>query len=654
MIQKPERFSEYFSNPHISVRPQKHPPVHNELPVQNAPKAINECNGIATDDISSDINRVESKKKLLVLELSNAETQTDRHVSLNSDSTINGSDREVNEDHNTVLKKSSSPSRRASRSPRKITYPSPISKEVDNPDGRTTKLKKPKSSASHHCRRKLLKSNGVTVTVSSNPTSASTNSSDSNSTLAHSYHTTGSSESNNGHADPNHSHRTVQVVVNVLSNSELKGRKSKSSDRLKNVAYVLPENQFKRVPDWRKLFENEEKMTESSYFSPPEVVLKKPTKVHSTKPHLKSSNDEKPPDLGYYVQKLLLMRPESIENLDISSCSTVAIDEVIRTADKKMEKKCRMKIPLYQNSFDDTKVVRKSTRLPYYQNSFDDTIDAVCDFVLKSQYTTNDSTSFEDESTELFSRANDDPNSSSMSDSSKFLTENSIPPASKLKISENVSKSPRNLSNYSYVNFGFDGNEKSQDESEDDQIKLPSIEELCKRGFVSEQLLNQKSTDDQDTMEEEEFLKQLLSVHQPNRDDKPDSRPDIRPPCKEETHNVSKELPPDADKASEAALNIDPSSKTTANDLKNETRLLGWMGTTVQRTLQASAINSTSSGDSSDPIRQTYKTLENLIEEPFENSSENNSSLLKKHFTLSPIKVPDLHLTISPVLKNSE
>lgn len=642
--------------------------MNNKSLAVNPPKKISkEPSGGLTDEIGNDVDRVEKKKKLLVLELSNAETQTDENVPPKSDSTFTGSDEEIVEQNAESDKLCVQPTRN-SGSPRRIPSISPIPKE-ENTHRRTTKSQKLKGSENHHCKRKLLKSNGVMVTVSSNPTSVSTNSSDStSSTVANSYPTTiSSSESNAAHADHNHSHKTVQVVVNVLSSSKFKERKSKSLDRQKNVSDVIQGNEFQKVPGWRKLFDNEEKMTESSYYSPPEVVLKKQSKVHPIKSRsktVKSVSNEKLPDLGYYVQKLLSMRPESIENLDISSSSTVTIDEAKQISKNQQQIESRMKLPLYQNSFDDTKLVKKSNKLPYYQNSFDDTIDAVCEFVLKSQcndITSSDTCSVNDESMEMFTHGNDDQDSSTISDSSKFPTENLVPLSSILKKPENTAKSSRNLSDPGYTNiFQSVRNEHLQDEIGGDQIELPSVDELYKRGFVSEQLLNHNSTDEQESIEEEEFLQQLLSIGPPKTNGKLarpldfDSSPQEKLPHMVSEMNVSQKLPKDpADEVDAPAPIIDRTLKTSTTESKHENRLLGWIGTTVQRTLQASAINSTSSGDSSDPVRHTYKTLENLIVEQFENSSENNS-LLHKHFTLSPMKVPDIHLTISPVLKDSE
>lgn len=668
-INKPARFSEYFSNARITDTSQKHPAASNESPFVNLPTEIlNKSHRISTEDISNDVDRVEKKKKLLVLELSNAETQTDQNVPSNSNSTSNDSNEEIKAAQNVESKKSYVQSARKSRSPRKISCLDPIPKKVKNSDTRTVKSKKLEDSENHRCKQKLLKSNGVVVTVSSNPSVSKNNSDSTSSSLENSYPTNVSSlESNIAHADHNHSQKTVQVVVNVLSNSEFKERKSKCSDRQKNIAYAIPENQFQKVPNWRKLFDNEEKMTESSYFSPPEVVLRKQDEVHSVKFHnnaLELDSDEKHPNLGYYIQKLLLMQPESIENLDVSSCSTVTIEEVIQPLKNKLKKKSCFKLPRYQNSFDDTKIVKKSSKLPYYPNSFDDTIDAVCDFVLKSQCndTASDDTScVDDESVELFSLVNDDQNLSSVSDSSILSTENVVSPTSILKKPEKVFKSPRNVSDPNYMDvLRSVENEPLQDEK-DDLIELPSVEELCKRGFVSEQLFNQTSADEQETMEEEEFLQQLLSIGQSKAKDETARRtnfksfPNKEVPYEATEMNASQIVPEDAaDKVDAATHNVDNKLKTSTSDLRKENRLLGWMGTTVQRTLQASAINSTSSGDSSDPMRHTSKTLENLIEEPLNNSSENNSLFFHKNFSLSPIKVPDIHLTISPVLKDSD
>ncbi|KAK7602536.1 hypothetical protein V9T40_008125 [Parthenolecanium corni] len=642
-MSKPAKFTEYFSNARFSVPAQKHLTANNDSSIENVPKVILDA---SNEILTKDVNRVEKKKKLLVLELFNAETQTDQNVQSNSDTTLGSSDEETQTEQKVKSEKPCIQSARKSKTLTKISYPSPIPKKVKNSDIRIANLTKSKDSKSHCCKRKQL-SNAVTVTVSSNPTSVSTNSSDSTwSALANSNPSTSSSqESNVAHADLDHLQKTVQVVVNVLSRTQFKEKKSKSLDEPKNVTNTVSD-QFEKVPNWRKLFDNEEKMSESSYFSLPEVVLKKPTKVHSVKlpdKSIESTTDEKSPNLGYYIQKLLLMRPENIRDLDISSCSTATIDEVVQPLKNKSKKKNSTKFPLHPNSFDDTKIDKKSSNLPHYQNSFDDTLDAEGDLVLKSQC--DDTGSVDDESIELFSDRKDQS-------SSKFPTENFFPPKSITKRPEKVSKSPQNLPDPGYGNTNIRV-KASQDETEDDEINLPTVEELCKFGFVSEQLLNQESADEQETMEEEEFLKQLLTVGQPKMKEKPARRIDFK--LSQNDDATKKNIPKTLlkDEVDAVTPSVDHKSKTFSSDLKNENRLLGWMGTTVQRTLQASAFNSTSSGDSSDPTRRASKTLENLIDEPLA-SFVNNSPLFHKPFTLSPIKEPDIHLTISPVLKDSD
>ena len=83
---------------------------------------------------------------------------------------------------------------------------------------------------------------------------------------------------------------------------------------------------------------------------------------------------------------------------------------------------------------------------------------------------------------------------------------------------------------------------------------------------------------------------------------------------------------------------------------------LNWMDTTLQRTLQASVINSTSSAeDSAGPLRTNVQLSSN-----FQPNSSSYCSVEHRQVTsqqsrqllsISPITVPDLQLSVPPCFK---
>lgn len=148
------------------------------------------------------------------------------------------------------------------------------------------------------------------------------------------------------HYDPKENTENIKVTVNVLAtstddNSEYKNKKKRTVNEHEKRFHVSRKEKHliaNKVSNWRTVFENSEKLTESSYFSPPPSTalpafpVSLNNKVDFISPSNNSHNDtdatenSSVDDIGYYVAKLLLMSPESIENLNSVSITSQSED----------------------------------------------------------------------------------------------------------------------------------------------------------------------------------------------------------------------------------------------------------------------------------------------------------------------------------------
>lgn len=144
------------------------------------------------------------------------------------------------------------------------------------------------------------------------------------------------------HYDPKENTENIKVTVNVLAASadddsarKIKKKRTVNEDeKCFRVSRKEKHLMANKVSNWRTVFENSEKLTESSYFSPPPSTtlpvfpVSENDKVDFISPSNSSHNDTDATvnssvnDIGYYVAKLLLMSPESIENLNSVSITS--------------------------------------------------------------------------------------------------------------------------------------------------------------------------------------------------------------------------------------------------------------------------------------------------------------------------------------------
>lgn len=538
----PSRFSHYFTSVHVHSSCEK--PKQSKDPDE-------------PDDINDDFTRVEMKKKLLTLELANAGTQTEPRFKSQSTSSQTSSSLSQSTPNNKVDGHVSEPKQD------ELVCPSPIPKH----DNETFKRNR-------RCKRKQSRAGkALVVTVVNNKTKISTNGTDTDS--SNSYVAQSSIEHDKISVENGRTAKSVNIIVNVLSNATNIDRLAHKS---REVARIIDDANLEKTSHWRRLFNNEEKLTESSYFSPPEAV--------STHKRAETENPKPPKDIDYYIRKLLLMSPESVENLNVSSCNSTQVQETEKNTEHK--KKIPVSIPLYQNSFEDTMNIL-----------FDVSSDRNNSTLMKDHSLRTDES--DNSSTSVYL-----PNyTSSLSDSS--IQEPEI-------VGKTIDEIPLNFEENENVRH-----ESTVDDSEEENVELPSLDELLRRGFTWKPVLKAKMDDEIETLEEDEFIKEMLKVN-------------IQSDDKNVEENECPKSSDDQDVTLSKAKNLLLS--------KNESRLIGWIGTTVQRTLEASAMNSTSSGEGSDPFRKMHKTLENLVEEQQSLTPSNDN------FSISPIKVPDIHLDV--------
>ncbi len=663
-LKKPARFTEYFSD-FRSQSSLENPPSRNMTRSHHSKSDNSELKS-GMNDIEKDLTRVQLKKKLLALELSNAETQTEKLDSINA-SEFNGRTHSPtssptpngNEGRTSSTTSHSASDDTNAKSSAKVLCPSPIPKETESSRENPRNKIEIRSKKNCKCRRRQLRKNDdVIVTVSNNKTNVITNNSaNSNSSdlaLSH-FGPQSSAENETAPAVIADSHKTVKVIVNVLSNNEYKRSRNKPPEKQKIVSNATPNRNFKKTSNWKNIFENDEKLTESSYFSPPEATTKN-VKFRS-KPAIEFENSEKlkteekenqSHDIGYYIRKLLTMSPESVENLSVSTSDSTMVSEY-DDQPKLEHKKLTLNVPLYQNSLDDTLETFFEPLIKEKQN--------------ESVQDNKVSSSGVEDSVDISFSEYLKKNVSSLAGSSSSQTE-SIAPSNTSRGSltgkehqhvvliEDSTKVSDHADLKNLTKLAEKGNVENDFE---EPFTLPTLEELKKRGFDLNIMPNKESIDDS-YVDIEDIIKELLTVRFPSNEERmanPSSARSFENDGQENT-NIKIDQEKDAISCKNEIDSVIQAPKgTNVSESQKQPSLLAWMGTTLKRTLEASAITSTSSGDNSDTIRRTLTTFER----PFEGISElvlqSESPNSNRKSSLSPLKVPHLRLSIPAYFKNS-
>lgn len=672
-----------------------------------------------------DMKRVQLKKKLLVQELTNSENR--------NDSKISASEKKVEctktDDHCFSEEKTGTNGTSGKKSPTSSTaeastatqpqdkvYPSPIKKtSITSTKNCHEFEKRSKQTKFRNCKRIHRLTRDVSVIVS-NETGVYSNTSSTSSSANHD----GMVGRNAVDNDLLKCTRKlpINIVVNVHSPADCKIQIQKNNSQ-KRYTQVKSEKNSKKIENWRTLFKNEEKLTESSYYSPPDnqrvIAFREDTNI---------GPNENARGIGYYVRKLLLMSPESIENLDVSSCNTTLIDESsVHSVDSlKTESDCtsshettiESKYELETTENHDTTVEGKydaenvralllnclrlatnekgETKLPYFKSINSSCDYKSCDNFSPERHTESSNLVYSNFLNNAIQRLlpfyqnslDDNLETSMLSAASDFHATKALmkQTANESEVNLTAEEESTYVSTSAYLqkfvsslsSVSEKGNEKDTLECLKQYVKLPSpvpgngtnsfnseylqispkhdalpsLEELVQKGLINKAFaLDELAKNDEgkEFIDEEEFIRRMLQV-------------DFSTNTAEEKY-VSDSLN-NADQSRKVNENLqsipgqqnfvrDDAVGTSVDNIRKEMRLigLGWMDTTLQRTLQASAISSTSSTeDSAAQLRAMPATNEKLVAAKYSTSSSENPVQTKEHISISPITVPDIHLSI--------
>lgn len=701
MAEKPPRFSEYFAR----FQSTKIPSTKVVAVQSNTSRSDTGIN-----EILNDMKRVEMKKKSLKSELTKSNDAIHSKIASSSEEKQNEKKQDSprnceksttnsNSDKNSPASNSSdSSSKKISH--RSVLCPSPISKttpDVKNSSHESDKKEKLPLKR-RPCKRKL-RSKDIQVTVSNNRKAVIVSSSD---TVLNTQQNNTSSSSSTSKDFQKNTPAPVKLVVNVLPSTDCTIEiKSNTADK-RHLSCTAKQN-AEKVKDWRTLFKNQDKLTESSYYSPPEYNRK----IQATSSEESNEQEVLPQskvttnNIGYYIRKLLLMSPESVDNLDVSSCSTTLIkdssknisiesnltnkqvsprqrspkqnqlndadnryedsenvrkllldclrlataeaDDINLTSFKSVDSSCDNKMfgkssaalelndsNISCRNFINTAIQRL---LPLYQNSLDDNLDCTT----QSQRILNQ---IEDQSgvDELKDNSAFFPTSANLHEFVSSLPVTSEKPNKSYDIIEclkqyiELQSSPEKSNKISEDSFDYADKIESKDES---CISLPSVDELIRKGLISKTYaVNETQTEPKEFLDEEEFIEKML-------------RTDFTP----KKSNLKDDSGQSEINDNNGNHQSEQDEKYTT-DIRKELRRLGlnWMDTTLQRTLQASIINSTSSAeDSAGPLRNTIKFSSNY-RPSISSSSTVSPQQPKLHsrelLNISPIKIPDLQLSV--------
>ncbi|XP_065203755.1 general transcriptional corepressor trfA-like isoform X2 [Planococcus citri] len=704
MTEKTPRFSEYFARFHRAKISST------DIISSSTSRKENEIKGIMND-----MERVKLKKKLLKEELNQPkDANNSKTVSLTEetqhdkkqDSPVSSEKPITNSSSNKNSPPSNSDDSSKKISPRNRLCPSPIPKTAINDDdtSRESNKKLKKLPKHRHCRHKS-RHQAIQITVSKDKKSVISTFNDNISNTQQ--NGTNSSSSTSKDFQQNVT-QPVKLVVNVLPSADCRIEiKNNTSD--KRYVRGTSKQHAEKVKDWRTIFKNQDKLTESSYYSPPEynkAIENISSEEYERREVTPPSSTVAPKDIGFYVRKLLLMSPESIDNLNVSSCNTTLIDDSSRTTSidsnatddispqrQKVSptETAPKKNQLHDagNNHDDTEHVKQllfkclklataksddinlttfksidsscdnksfgnfpkaselndsntsyenfittaiRRLLPLYQNSLDDNLD----YTVHSQQTLN--------RTEDQSEVNISKDSAYMSTSAylhKFVS--SLSNASEKPNAENrdiiaylkqcieSQSSPEKENKILEDSYDSANDVPSKDAS---YTSLPSVDELIRKGLISKAYaLDDTQNEPKEFIDEEEFVRKMLQVNFTSK----------------ESHSKD-----DGDQ-SKSNDNDDHQSEPDdkyATDIRREFRKLGlnWMDTTLQRTLQASVINSTSSAeDSAGPLRSNthfssgyQASISSNLIIPQQQPKQHSREVLN----ISPITVPDLQLSV--------